>query len=268
MEKATGVGESFRELVAVVARLRGEEGCPWDRQQSHASLKPSLLEETYELLEAIDRGEPEALAEELGDLLHQVVFHCQIAAEEGRFTAEEVLARLKEKLIRRHPHVFSGLRLTDADAVLENWAKIKAQERRAGEVGSSLGELPKAMPALARAQRTTERASHFGFDWPGPEQVWQKVEEELGELKQALSSGDKSRAGEELGDLLFSLVNLSRLLNLEAEETLSQAVDRFLRRFAYIEKKIQEKGKTLAQASLEEMDCLWEEAKKMEPPKG
>lgn len=278
MEASTRVGESFRELMAIMARLRGEKGCPWDKQQTHASLKPSLLEETYELLEAIDRGDPKTLEEELGDLLHQVVFHCQIAAEEGHFTTAEVLSRLKEKLIRRHPHVFSvkgvgspGSKTPDpldADAVLQQWVKIKAGEKETQGSASSLGELPRAMPALARAQRITERASLFGFDWPGAEEVWNKIEEELSELKVSLSSGDRKRVKDEMGDLLFSLVNLSRFLDLEAEEALARTIDRFLKRFAHIERKIREKGKTLAATSLKEMDSLWEEAKKMEQPKG
>lgn len=264
MEKPAGVCQNFSELIAIMARLRRQDGCPWDKEQTHASLKASLLEEAHELLDAIDGGDPEKLEEELGDLLHQIVFHCRIAEEQGNFSIGGVISRLKEKLIRRHPHVFSGRALADPDAVLRQWVEIKAEERRAGGVTSSLGELPRTMPALARAQRVGERASYVGFDWPGPEQVWDKIEEEWNELKTALSSGDKSRIGAEMGDLFFSLVNLSRSLDLEAEEVLAETVDRFCKRFGNVEAKIRERGKTLAEASLEEMDRLWEEAKKIE----
>lgn len=264
LEKRTGAGESFSELISIMARLRGEQGCPWDKEQTHTSLKPALLEETYELLEAIEGGDPKKLKEELGDLLHQVVFHCQIAVEQSHFTIEDLLSRLKEKIVHRHPHVFSGHPLSDPDSVLRHRVQIKAKEKESGQTTSSLGELPRAMPALARAQRVTERASYFGFDWPGPQQVWDKIEEELDELKTALSSGEKSRVGEEMGDLLFSLVNLSRFLDLQAEDALAQSVDRFLKRFAHIETKIRQQGKTLTEASFEEMDALWEEAKKLE----
>lgn len=264
MEKPADVGENFSELIALMARLRGEQGCPWDKEQTHASLKASLLEETHELLDAIDGGDPEQLEEELGDLLHQIVFHCRMAEEEGHFSIEGVISRLKEKLVRRHPHVFSDRALDDSGAVLRQWAEIKAQERKAIGVTSSLGELPRAMPALARAQRAGERASYIGFDWPGPEQVWDKIEEEWSELKTALSSGDKGRVGAEMGDLFFSLVNLSRFLEVEAEEVLAQTVDRFYKRFGHIEAKIRERGKTVAEATLGEMDALWEEAKKIE----
>lgn len=259
-DEKSKIGESFSELVTIMAELRGERGCPWDKKQTHSSLKPFLLEEAYELLEAIDRGNPEKLEEELGDLLHQIVFHCQIASEDGRFDAGDVLRRLKEKITRRHPHVFSDRHLPDTETVLRHWMKAKAEENQA----SSLGDLPRSMPALARAQRTGERASYFGFDWPGPEEVWTKVEEELSELKKAMASGAKGRIREEMGDLLFCLANLARFFDLQAEEALSEATDRFLARFAHIERRIREQGKTLSEASLKEMDALWDEAKKIE----
>ena len=252
------------EVMAIVARLRGEQGCPWDREQTHVSLKPALLEETYELLEAIERGDVQELEEELGDFLLQVVFHCQIAAEQGRFTLGDVASGLKDKLIRRHPHVFTDRSLADADAVLRQRASIKAKEKKASGSASSLGDLPRAMPALARAQRITERASYVGFDWAHVEDVWDKVEEELHELRSAASSGDRNRLGEEIGDLLFSLVNLARFLDLQAEDTLVQAIDRFLRRFAHIETRLREQGRSPKEASLKEMDALWEEAKSLE----
>jgi tetrapyrrole methylase family protein/MazG family protein len=257
--------QKFAELLDVMARLRSETGCPWDKEQTHISLKPCLLEETYELLDALDDGDPKKLKEELGDVLLQVVFHSQIAAEEGRFTAADVISLLTEKLIRRHPYVFAGEPLPeDTAAVLKQRLQIKAGERKAGESKSALGNVPKAMPALARAQSITRRASHLGFDWPDIEPVWKKIHEEIDELKNAAASGDKARTGEELGDLLFSAVNLARFLDVEAEDALAQTIDRFMRRFHYIETKLQQESKSVDQASLEEMDRLWEEAKKLE----
>jgi tetrapyrrole methylase family protein/MazG family protein len=255
----------FGELLEVMAQLRSETGCPWDKEQTHTSLKPCLLEETYELLDALDEGDPKKLREELGDVLLQVVFHSQIATEEGRFTAGDVISSLTDKLVRRHPYVFAGEPIPeDTAAVLKQRLQIKASEKRAGESKSALGNVPKAMPALARAQSITQRASHLGFDWPKIEPVWEKIEEEIKELKNATSSGDKTRTGEELGDLLFSVVNLARFLDVEAEEALAGTIDRFTRRFHYIETQLHEANKSFEQSSLEEMDKLWEEAKKNE----
>ena len=257
--------EKFGELLDVMARLRSETGCPWDKEQTHLSLKPCLLEETYELIDALDDGDPKKLKEELGDVLLQVVFHSQIAAEEGRFTAKDVIIQLTDKLIRRHPYVFAGEPIPqDTASVLKQRLQIKANERKDGESKSALGNVPKAMPALARAQSITRRASHLGFDWPDIGPVWGKVEEEIRELKNAAESGDKARTGEELGDLLFSLVNLARFLDVEAEEILAQTIDRFTRRFHHIETKLQQANKSFDQSSLEEMDRFWEEAKKIE----
>jgi tetrapyrrole methylase family protein/MazG family protein len=259
------VEHKFAELLDVMARLRSNTGCPWDKEQTHLSLKPCLLEETYELLEALDDGDPQKLKEELGDVLLQVVFHSQIAAEKGRFTAEDVIAQLTEKLIRRHPYVFAGAPLPDdTAAVLKQRMQIKTSERQDGEAKSALGNVPRAMPALARAQSITRRASHLGFDWSDIEPVWKKIHEEIDELKTAAASGDKARVGEELGDLLFSVVNLARFLDVEAEDSLGQTIDRFTRRFHSIEAQLQQANKTLDQSSLEEMDRLWDEAKKLE----
>lgn len=257
--------QKFGELLNVMAQLRGENGCPWDKEQTHASLRPCLLEETYELLDALDDNDPKKLREELGDVLLQVVFHSQIAAEKGRFTAKDVITQLTDKLIRRHPYVFAGEPLPeDTAAVLKQRLQIKASEKEDRKSNSALGNVPKAMPALARGQSITRRASHLGFDWPNIEPVWGKIEEELKELKNAAASGDKTRTGEELGDLLLSLVNLARFLDVEAENALARTVDRFTRRFHYIETKLREANKSVDQSSLEEMDRLWEEAKKIE----
>jgi MazG family protein len=257
--------QKFSELLEVMAQLRSEGGCPWDKEQTHISLKPCLLEETYELLDALDDGDPKKLKEELGDVLLQVIFHSQIAAEERRFAVKDVIALLTEKLIRRHPYVFAGEPIPeDTASVLKQRLQIKASEKKASESKSALGNVPKAMPALARAQSITRRAAHLGFDWPKIEPVWGKVEEEMRELKNAAASGDKARTGEELGDLLLSLVNLARFLDVEAEDVLAQTIDRFMRRFRYIETKLEQGNKGFDQSSLEEMDQFWEEAKRLE----
>jgi tetrapyrrole methylase family protein / MazG family protein len=257
--------EKFGELLEVMARLRSETGCPWDKEQTHVSLKPCLLEETYELLDALDDGDPKKLKEELGDVLLQVVFHSQIANEEGRFCAKDVIAQLTEKLIRRHPYVFAGEPLPeDAASVLKQRIQIKASESKDGATQSALGNVPKAMPALARAQSISRRAAHLGFEWPNIEQVWNKVEEEIHELKEAAASGDRFRTGEEVGDLLFTMVNIARFLDVEAEEVLAKTVDRFSHRFQHIETKLKEANKSFDQSSLEEMDRYWEEAKAIE----
>jgi tetrapyrrole methylase family protein / MazG family protein len=257
-------GETFAELLDLMAQLRGANGCPWDRQQSHSSLRPFLLEESHELLDALDQGNTSKIREELGDLLHQIIFHCQIAAEIGAFTAADVVRDLKDKMVRRHPHVFSGKALPDAEKVLKHWAEIKAAEKGGEAPASALGNLPKSMPALARAQTVAERASRVGFDWPDVAPVWLKIDEELTELKTACSSSDKRRTAEELGDLLFSLVNLSRFLGMQSEYALADATERFIKRFHYIETRLRELGTSPAASSLEVMDALWNEAKELE----
>lgn len=259
------IEQKFTHLLEVMVRLRGEAGCPWDKEQTHLSLKPCLLEESYELLDALDSGDANKLKEELGDVLLQVVFHAQIAREEGRFTIEDVIAQLTEKLIRRHPYVFAGEPLPeDTASVLKQRMQIKASEKEHGEVKSALGNVPKAMPALARAQSISRRAAHLGFEWPDIEQVWKKVDEEIHELREAAASGNTLRTGEEVGDLLFTLVNIARFLDVESEEVLAQTVDRFIRRFQHIETKLREANKSFDQSSLEEMDRYWEEAKALE----
>jgi tetrapyrrole methylase family protein/MazG family protein len=257
-------GETFAKLLDVMAQLRGDHGCPWDKEQSHRSLRPFLLEESHELLDALNKGDSAKIREELGDLLHQIVFHCQIAAENGAFTAADVVRDLTDKMVRRHPHVFSGKALPDADTVLKQWAKIKVNEKSSEAPESALGDLPKSMPALARAQTITERASQVGFDWPDIAPVWRKVEEELAELKTACFSGEKRRVADELGDLFFSLVNLSRFLGLQSEDVLAQATGRFVKRFGHVESRLRETGQNPATSSLEAMDRLWDEAKALE----
>jgi len=264
VEQNPSSNKTFNDLIAAMAKLRGEDGCPWDKEQTHASLKSSLLEESYELLETLGGSDDAKLREELGDLLHQIVFHAQIASERGAFTAEDVVSDLTEKMIRRHPHVFSGDPLPDKDAVLRQWARLKTEEKKDRPSSSTLGTLPKVMPALARAQKISERAAQVGFDWPDIEPVWQKLDEEIAELKGACAERKKERVAAELGDLLFTVVNLTRFLELDAEETLLTAVERFTSRFHHIEARLLEQGKGPAKSTPAEMDALWNEAKQLE----
>jgi MazG family protein len=217
------------------------------------------------LLDAIDDGDGKKLSEELGDVLLQVIFHAQIGKEANRFTIQDVIELLTDKLVRRHPYVFAGEPLPeDPAAALKQRAQLKANEKSQGETRSALGNVPTAMPALARAQSISRRAAHLGFEWPSIKPVWDKVEEEMAELKEAVATGDKVRTGEEFGDLLFTMVNIARFLDVESEEVLAQTVDRFTRRFHHIEARLREAGKTFDQTSIEEMDRFWDEAKKLE----
>ena len=247
---------SYEGLRALVTRLRGPEGCPWDQEQTHVSLKRNLLEECYEVLEAIDQGDPRKLLEELGDLLVQVAFHCQMAEEAGAFRTEEVFQAINAKLVARHPHVFGDVRVSSAQEVEANWEALKRQERGGA---SSLDYVPKELPALAQSQAIQDRAAHAGFDWDTPEQVLDKVVEELRELRDAPSPETRES---ELGDLLLSIVNAARWQGIHAEDALRQTNTRFSQRFAYMERRCQEKGLTLAELPLEQKEVLWQEAKR------
>jgi tetrapyrrole methylase family protein/MazG family protein len=252
----------FGELVDIMARLRGDDGCPWDREQTHASIKPYFVEETYEALEAIDEGNPDKLCEELGDVMLQVVFHARMAEEAGLFTVADVLRSISEKLIRRHPHVFGSVEANTAQEVLFNWEQIKQAERKkAAGTASILDGVPRELPALLRAHRLQEKASRVGFDWKEIDPVLQKVEEELGELRAAMHAENPARMEDELGDLLFSLVNLSRFIEVNPEEALRKTIARFIHRFRYIEEALAARGASPGQTSLEEMDALWDQAK-------
>lgn len=247
---------SFETLRAIVSRLRGPTGCPWDREQTRESLKPYLVEESYEVLDAIDSGDPGKLAEELGDLLLQVVLHAQLASERDEFAMDEVIKGISAKLIRRHPHVFGHWTVSGSAEVVRNWEQIKRAEK--GERRSAISGVPKHLPALAFAQVVQRRAARAGFDWPEPAGVLEKVREEIGELS-ASRNGEERKA--ELGDLLFALVNLARWLNVDAEEALRQANQRFLKRFHRMEERAAEKGQDFSKLGPEEQDRLWEEAK-------
>ena len=259
---AQSAGALFEELVEIMARLRGETGCPWDREQTHQSLKPYFVEETYEVLEAIDEGDAGKLCEELGDVMLQVVFHARMAEEVALFDVADVIGAINEKLVRRHPHVFGDVQADTAQEVLFNWEQIKRTEREnARGRGSLLDGVPRELPALLRAHRLQEKASRVGFDWTEVEPVLRKVEEEYGELKAAIAERQPERMEAELGDLFFSLVNLSRFIAVNPEEALRKTIARFIARFRYIEEELARRGTSLNQATLQEMDALWDEAK-------
>ncbi|HEY8346250.1 MAG TPA: nucleoside triphosphate pyrophosphohydrolase [Symbiobacteriaceae bacterium] len=251
-------------LVEVMARLRAPGGCPWDREQTHRTLRPYLLEEAYEAVEAVDEGDPNRLCEELGDLLLQVVFHAQVAREAGHFDMHDVIQGITEKLVRRHPHVFGDVVVTSAAEVTRNWEQIKRSEKGgAGETESILSGIPSSLPALSRAHEVQKRAAKVGFDWDDARGPAEKVREELQEVLAA----DGARVEEEVGDLLFAVVNLARKLGVQPEVALTGATARFIRRFAYVERRIRESGQELSKVGLEALDRLWEEAKQAETRK-
>jgi tetrapyrrole methylase family protein/MazG family protein len=258
-----GEGTSFEAFQEIVAHLRAPDGCPWDREQTHTSLRTHLLEESYEALEAIDAGDFEGMQEEFGDLLLQIVLHAQIANEEGNFTINSLIKSIYDKIVRRHPHVFGEVHLNGVKGVLQNWEKLKETERKNNgkrEKGI-LDGVPKSLPALNQAQEYQDRAARVGFDWPVVEGVLDKVAEEIQEIK--LATNEKELA-EEIGDLLFVLVNLARWKKVDAESVLRETNMKFKRRFAYVEAGAKGQGRELSAMSLEEMDALWEEAKDIE----
>ncbi|SKA11845.1 tetrapyrrole methylase family protein / MazG family protein [Trichlorobacter thiogenes] len=255
--------EHFQQIMTIMRRLRAPGGCPWDAEQTHESLKRYLLEESYEVLEAIDNGSDELLKEELGDLLLQPVFHAAIAEERGAFTMDDVLATLADKLIRRHPHVFGDQEIKDSEAQIANWEKIKKEEK-GDERRSALSGIPPHLPALMKAHKISEKASRVGFDWEHVDQVMAKVIEELHEFEEAMEQGRQDRMEAELGDLLFAIVNLGRFLSLDPEEALRKTIARFQNRFSHIEDRLHATGRHLQDASLDEMEALWIEAKTRE----
>jgi len=253
--------ELFDKLVKIVAALRGEDGCPWDKEQTHSTLTSSLVEEAYEVIEAIDANNPSKLKEELGDLLMQVMLHAQIATEEGEFDICDVIESITEKLIRRHPHVFGELEVEDAKEVLSNWEAIKRTEKGYEERKSLLDGIPSQLPNLLRAKKIQSKVSRVGFDWKHAEEVLPKIQEELDELKDCLSSNDQLAIEMEIGDLLFSIVNLSRFLNVEPEDALRKTNAKFIKRFKMMEAEIEKQGKSFDDFDLEGLDELWEKAK-------
>jgi tetrapyrrole methylase family protein/MazG family protein len=253
----------FANAMNIMRHLRAPGGCPWDAEQSHESLKRYLLEECYEVIEAIDNKDYDLLKEELGDLMLQPLFHAAIAEERGAFTIDDVLDTLADKLVRRHPHVFGDQVVVSADEQIVNWERIKKEEK-GEERRSALAGVPPALPALMKAQKITEKAARVGFDWEHVDQVFAKVLEELHELEETMGGGDESRMEAELGDLLFAIVNLGRFLSLNPEEALRKTISRFTCRFGHVEDTLHGRGVQLKDATLEEMEALWQEAKEIE----
>ena len=259
----TGESAGFNRLVEIMRRLRAPGGCPWDAEQTHNSLKRYLVEECYEVIEAIDNNDAIHLKEELGDLLLQPVFHGVIAEGTGQFTIDEIIDTICAKLIRRHPHVFGSMEICSSEEQIKYWEEIKQSEKKAPQA-SVLSGLPPGLPALLTAQKISEKAARVGFDWEKTEHVMGKVREELEELSQAIKSGNISYINWELGDLLFAIVNLGRFLNVNSEDALRESIGRFTRRFSHIEETMRNKGIDLQDATLEEMEILWNEAKCIE----
>jgi tetrapyrrole methylase family protein / MazG family protein len=257
--------QAIERLLAIMARLRAPDGCPWDLEQTLETLRPYVLEETYEVLEALDAGDAAAHREELGDLLLQIVFQARLREEAGLFAFADVADAISDKLVSRHPHVFAGGQVKDAEEVLKQWAALKREEkRRKGGGQSALEGVPRELPALARADRLTEKASRVGFDWPDAAGARSKVSEELEELDEAVASGQRDQIERELGDTLFALANLARKLGIAPEEALRGTVGRFIARFTHVEGELARRGVAPGTASLEEMDRLWDEAKSLE----
>ena len=265
------MSKNFDELVSVMARLRAPGGCPWDREQTYESLAPYLLEEAYESFDAIHdaaTGKPENLREELGDLLLQIIFHSQIAEERDDFTIEDVCATISRKMILRHPHVFGDKKLDTATDVLNNWDELKRAEREITKKDekpkdSILDDVPLAFTALIEANKLTKKAAKVGFDWENAEQIFDKLDEEIAELKAEISESEVNGIEAEIGDLLFVIVNLARKFDVEPETALKRTNRKFRQRFKFIESELKKQGKSVEESSLEEMDALWNEAKKI-----
>ncbi len=258
-ENPDSLSSQFLNFVEIVKILR--QKCPWDKKQTNESIAQLLIEETYEMIEAIEEGNDEEFAKELGDVFLHVVMHSVMAEQRGAFNLVDVLKKIQKKLITRHPHVFSDVVVSDEEEVMNNWEAIKMKEQNQKSV---LDGVPKSMPALLRAERIQFKASRVGFDWDDKEDVWDKVEEEIGELRYELRNGNNEKAKEEFGDVIFALVNAARFEKIIAEESLQHTNNKFTRRFAYIEEKTNEMGKKLSEMTLGEMDQLWEEAKKFD----
>lgn len=256
-------GAGFEKIMEIMRRLRGPGGCPWDAEQTHESLKRYLLEESYEVIEAIDAQSTKMLREELGDLMLQPVFHAVIAEERGDFSMDEVLEGLADKLVNRHPHVFGDQVIKSSHEQLENWERLKQKEKK-DERKSALSGVPPHLPALMKAQKVTEKAARVGFDWSHVDEVFAKVMEELHEFEETMIAGDQERMEAELGDLLFAIVNLGRFLSIDPEEALRKTIARFTTRFGHIESTLHARGVSMKDASLDEMESLWDEAKKRE----
>lgn len=261
-------GVLFERILDIMRRLRGPGGCPWDREQTSISLKPYLIEEAHEVLEALEAADPGALCEELGDLLFQVVFHAELAHEKGEFEMADVLARLGEKMVSRHPHVFGDATVDSPGQALAQWEAIKQREAAAaGRRRSVIAGVPRALPSLLRAQRIQSKAARVKFDWPDARAAWAKVEEEAREAASTLNADNRARLQEELGDLLFSVVNVARLSGIDAEEALQGAIEKFRIRFTTMEDDLIARGTSVTSASPEELERSWDAVKAQEPPR-
>ncbi len=252
--------DNFQKLLGIMETLRAENGCPWDREQTRESLTPYLVEETYEVLEAIEENSPHKIKEELGDLLFQIVFHCQLAKERGEFSMEDVIDAISEKMTRRHPHVFGDAKFETSEKVLKQWEDRKKEEGKNRE--SILEGVPKELPSLLKAYRIQSRAARVGFDWNRVGDVMEKLDEELAEFRDALEQKDQAAIEDELGDVFFVLVNISRFVGVNPDDALRKTISKFISRFRYIEMKAASSGRKLSDMTLQEMDVLWEEAKK------
>ena len=250
--------EKFDELIKIIKRLQAPDGCPWDREQTNASLLPFFLEEVYEVIESVDNENWPELKEELGDILLHVVFQAVLAEKNGHFNINDSLDHVNEKLVRRHPHVFGDAKADEAFHAKQNWEAEKHKEKNRK---SRLDGVPKTLPALIRAQRLQQKASYAGFDWNEVQQVWDKIHEEIQELKEAQSESTKEHIAEEIGDVLFSVVNLARFLDIPAEDALRKTNKKFTDRFARVEEELKKRGKTVEESNLEEMDDIWNEVK-------
>ena len=256
--------DSLRELIEVMATLRSPNGCPWDRQQTHQSLTPYMIEEAYEAIEAIENGDLDELKKELGDVLLQVLFHSRIEEEAGNWDIYDVAAANVAKLKSRHPHIYGETAVSGSDEVLRNWEEIKRHERKQDGRKSMLDGVPKHLPALRKAKRVQEKVARVGFDWENIREVEEKVSEELAEFREACESDDRDRIEDELGDVFFALVNLARYLDVDPEDSLRRTVDKFIRRFQYIERELDAQGRSPSESNLAEMDALWDRAKSNE----
>lgn len=259
---------TFADLVSIIETLRGENGCPWDRVQTHESIKMNLVEEAYEAIEALDDGTKDQFADELGDLLLQVVFHAQIGKEEGTFTLDDVLRHVCDKMISRHTHIFGTDTANTPEEVLDTWEKNKQKEKGQKSYTESMAGICRYLPALIRAQKVQSKASKVGFDWDSADGALDKLKEEVGELTEAAQAQNADDVCEELGDVLFAAVNVARFFNCSAEESLGKTIRKFINRFSYVEASAQKAGKQLENMTLQEMDALWEKAKQQSCTKG
>lgn len=258
----TGKKVDLEKLVSLMERLRAPNGCPWDKEQTLESLVPFIIEEAYEVISAIDSGESQNLKEELGDLLFQVVFATQITKEADKFDLADVVDNTHVKMVRRHPHVFGDKKAETSEEVLKHWAEIKKEEKKHEKKEGYLGGVPEVLPALLRAHKITQKAAKVGFDWKSVDEVINKLDEELGEFKEAVKKKDAANMEEELGDILFTIVNVSRFLEVNPEDALRKTIGKFINRFHFIEKSLEEDGKDLSSTSVDEMERLWEESKR------